>query len=308
MNKELIDSVWRVLPTEFKEEVKRMWSVEGDCAIKYKSELHKHRTDLLYELFGNNLTSDAEGEEMLTVPRKEIQKIYCDNCVEIHRECVSSSDKDCYQTVNEVLKTLFGSKCLLDEESKSCEELLDEMNNVADKIIDKIEPKFKNKEGDTVRYKGQNHEIGKIAKYWGEEDPGKYSVCFGKEYHNISESMLELYEPEEIISLKEKYWQTGNIFEMSTGEKRVVWFDNLIDAGGFIPKALFNDNLVNTDSTIGEHVIRIYAPNTNSGYFKELTKTRGKNLLWRKSDYIFTEQEIKEKLRIPEEEELIIIK
>lgn len=109
-------------------------------------------------------------------------------------------------------------------------------------------------------------------------------------------------------TLKEKYWQTGNIFEMSTGEKRVVWFDNLIDAGGCIPKTLFNDNLVNTDSTIGEHVIRIYAPNTNSGYFKELTKTRGKNLLWRKSDFIFTEQEIKEKLRIPEEEELIIIR
>lgn len=169
-----------------------------------------------------------------------------------------------------------------------------------------FEPKFK--EGDIVRYKGQNHEIGKIAKYWGEEDPGKYSVRFGKEYHNISESMLELYDPEEIVSLKEKYWETGNIFEMSTGEKRVVWFDNLIDAGGFIPKALFNDNLVNTDSTIGEHVIRIYAPNTNSGYFKELTKTRGKKLLWSKSDFIFTEQEIKEKLRIPEEEELIIIK
>lgn len=55
MNKELQDKVWAILPKEFKEEVKRMWSVEVDCATKYKSELHKHRTDLLYELFGENI-------------------------------------------------------------------------------------------------------------------------------------------------------------------------------------------------------------------------------------------------------------
>lgn len=70
MNKTLQDNVWSILPKEFKDEVKRMWSVEVDCATKYHSELHKHRVDLLYELFGehlhwqNNLTSDAEGEEI----------------------------------------------------------------------------------------------------------------------------------------------------------------------------------------------------------------------------------------------------
>lgn len=59
--------------------------------------------------------TDAEGEEMLTVSRKKIQKVYRQNKEEINRENVSSSDKDCYETVNEVLKTLFGSKCLPDE-------------------------------------------------------------------------------------------------------------------------------------------------------------------------------------------------
>ncbi len=55
MTKELKDLTLAALPKEFKEEVKRMWSVEVDCVTKYKSELHKHRTDLLYELFGEHL-------------------------------------------------------------------------------------------------------------------------------------------------------------------------------------------------------------------------------------------------------------
>lgn len=110
MNKTLQDNVWSVLPKEFKEEVKRLWSVEVDCATKYHSELHKHRTDLLYELFGehlhwqNILTSDAEGEEMLTVSRKEVQEMYS------AFEEFKDKDNTCFN-----LETLFGSKCLPDE-------------------------------------------------------------------------------------------------------------------------------------------------------------------------------------------------
>lgn len=89
MIKELQDLVWSILPKEFKEEVKEIYS----NAITYHPCGYNHKTDLLKYLFGHhNLTSDV------------------------------------------------------DEESKSSE------------------PKFK--EGDTVRHKGQNHEIGKIVKYW----------------------------------------------------------------------------------------------------------------------------------------------
>lgn len=69
MNKTLQDHVWSILPKEFQEEVKRMWSVEVDCATKYHSELHKHRTSLLYELFGehlhwqNNMTNQQQSEK-----------------------------------------------------------------------------------------------------------------------------------------------------------------------------------------------------------------------------------------------------
>lgn len=110
------------------------------------------------------------------------------------------------------------------------------------------------------------------------------------------------------MTLKEQYWQNGNIFELSTGEKRFVWNDSLMNNHGFIPKGFFNDNLLNTDSTVGECVIRVYSPNKRAGYFEDLLKIKPDNLLWQKSDYIFSMEEIKEKLNIPDDKELIIIK
>lgn len=84
-----------------------------------------------------------------------------------------------------------------------------------------------------VRYKGQNHEIGEIVQYWGDEDPGRYSVRFGKEYHNISESMLEPYtEPTANYLRSEGALNTavlaGNYSSASTCDKQ---FDNIIKDG-----------------------------------------------------------------------------
>lgn len=156
MDKTLQDLAWSCLPKGFKEEVKQMWSVEVDCATKYKSELHKHRAQLLYELFGehlhwqNNLTSDAEEEELLTVSRKRVQEMYKNNCDEIRRENISSSDKDCYEYANEVLKTLFGPKCHPDDTKD------DTMGGAMESNVDSLEPKPaepKFKVGDIVRFK-----------------------------------------------------------------------------------------------------------------------------------------------------------
>lgn len=77
------------------------------------------RAYALGKQFGNSEQVDAEGEEILTVSRKRVQEMYTQNQSEINRENVSSSDKDCYETVNEVLKTLFGSKCLPDNVESS---------------------------------------------------------------------------------------------------------------------------------------------------------------------------------------------
>lgn len=126
MDKELIDKAWACLPREFKEEVKKYHRILHEQHKEY-DKLHfdnarakvQERIVTLEYFFGkHNLTSDAEGEEMLTVSRKRVQEIYTQNQNEIIRENVSSSDKDCYETVNEVLKTLFGSKCLPDEPAK----------------------------------------------------------------------------------------------------------------------------------------------------------------------------------------------
>ena len=73
MNKKLQDYVWSILPKEFKEEVKEIYS----NAITYHPCGYNHKTDLLKYLFGrHNLTSDEEGEEILTVSRKEVCSIY----------------------------------------------------------------------------------------------------------------------------------------------------------------------------------------------------------------------------------------
>lgn len=124
MTKELQDLAWRVLPAEFREEVKKLYTDALDASNSpHEPDDRKwgnYRVTLLENLFGHhNLTSDAEGEEMLTAPRKKVQEVYTQNQNEIIRENVSSSDKDCYETVNEVLKTLFGSKCLPDNVDSS---------------------------------------------------------------------------------------------------------------------------------------------------------------------------------------------
>lgn len=102
MNEELIDSAWRVLPNEFKEEVKKRYKGCLFTANRYA----KVEADLLEEFFGiHNLTSDAEGEEdeMLYVSRKKLQYFY---------ESLRKVGKN---HAAFVLRSLFGSKCLPDD-------------------------------------------------------------------------------------------------------------------------------------------------------------------------------------------------
>lgn len=155
MNKELIDRAWACLPREFKEEVKKQYDIADDseytlCTLEY--------------LFGyHNITSDADGEdEMLCVSRKEVQEIYTQNQSEITRENVSSSDKDCYEYANEVLKTLFGFKCLPDNLSKNSSEIKQDLSKNSSEPTP-AEQRFK--VGDKVRIV---NDISHINKYNGD--------------------------------------------------------------------------------------------------------------------------------------------
>lgn len=109
MDKTTQDLAWRVLPKEFKEEVKK----------EYRKGYVCETLTMLITLFGHhNLTSDAEGEEILTVPRKDI--------VELFQE-VQKTISQCKGTalavqsvgIKNVLWSFFGSKCLPDNVATS---------------------------------------------------------------------------------------------------------------------------------------------------------------------------------------------
>lgn len=120
MDKELIDKVWKYcLPKEFKEEVKRHF-FKKNAQSPFSIEC-----DVLCKYFGHhNLTSDAEGEEMLCVPRKKVQEMYAAN----ERIKTDFPDKETgiiSDHINHILGHLFGSKCLPEGEPKPAEPKLD---------------------------------------------------------------------------------------------------------------------------------------------------------------------------------------
>lgn len=131
MNKELSDRAWRTLPAEFKEEVRKM---------RWSKDYTEEQVVMIRLLFGDhNLTSDAEGEEMLTVPRIKVMKE--------HAEAKSKMDNDWWRGYMIALQELFGSKCLPDEAKN---EAKDGAKDGA-KEPKPVEPKFK--VGDKVRLK-----------------------------------------------------------------------------------------------------------------------------------------------------------
>lgn len=122
MTKELQDLAWSVLPKEFKEEVKKYY--DNSPTLGAKAVL------LLENMFGvHNLTSDAEGE-MLYADKNKVQKIFAGQTeVQKSTPCGTILHHEAAAKA-ELLYTLFGSKCLLDEEhpkQKDCD------NPLADK-------------------------------------------------------------------------------------------------------------------------------------------------------------------------------
>lgn len=136
MDIELIDKAWACLPKEFKEEVKEIYL---NAVVRHPGG-YNHKTDLLKYLFGHhNLTSDAEEEEMLTVPRKKVQRAY-----NTSREIVKAENPDSlmysmHTQIMCVLENIFGSKCLPDEDAH-------EDNFAKFKVGDKVRVKFNAKE------------------------------------------------------------------------------------------------------------------------------------------------------------------
>lgn len=127
MTTELQNQAWRSLPKEFKEEVKKYYQTLHERHKEY-DRLHfdnarakvQERIVTLEYFFGiHNLTSDAEGEEMLCVPKKKVQEMYAAN-ERIKTDFPDKETRIISDHINHVLSHLFGSKCLPDEEYTTC--------------------------------------------------------------------------------------------------------------------------------------------------------------------------------------------
>lgn len=193
MDKTLQDLAWNCLPKEFKEEVKELYKHENKVLAPIDG------VTTLNEIFGlHNLTSDAEGEEMLTVSRKKVQEMYA------HYDKICNDPKrpkDHIESVYEyadgvtiALDDLFGSKCLPDNVATSEPNVDSSVGSVESLEPKPAEPKYH--KDDKVLYNGAVH---KITVGYGD---GRYLLNNTQKV--VKESDLEPYtEPEkEVVKMR----------------------------------------------------------------------------------------------------------
>lgn len=176
MDKTLQDLAWRCLPREFREEVKNVaqrYICRALALFGKERQLANKYYDDFINLFGrHNLTSDAEGEEMLTVPRKRVEKIFVGQ-MEVQKCTLLETIIHCEAAAKtELLYTLFGSKCLPDNVESSepnvdslpqnPTENCDNKSHISADCNKPAEPKFK--VGDYARYKGDVHKVVATTK------------------------------------------------------------------------------------------------------------------------------------------------
>lgn len=123
MNKELQDLAWSLLPKEFKEEVK-------DIFTEYSNTKFSAVRSELMNIFGiHNLTSDAEGEEILTVKRSDVINEFD----KLYKLSYKAAD---LQLGLNAFRILFGSKCLPDKNSSIVEEVSQQIGDRAVKYLE----------------------------------------------------------------------------------------------------------------------------------------------------------------------------
>lgn len=137
IDKEIQDQLWQCAPKAFREKVKRHF-FKKNAQSSFSIEC-----DVLCKYFGHhNLTSDAEPEEMLMVPRKTICEMYAANerIMTDFRGKINGINSD---LINHVLRQLFGSKCLPDDTKDGLKDdskvapkkFFESEYNVGDKVI-----------------------------------------------------------------------------------------------------------------------------------------------------------------------------
>ena len=144
---------------------------------------------------------DAEKEEMLMVPRSQMQKLYAST-----KKVNDPSSKDYINGILNTLDTLFGSKCQPDESVSNCHQLPEQkpaaeegdsdlaqrlafLNSASNKHSDTkskpAEPKYHN--GEKVCYNGYVYEVEGLV---GENRYALKGLNF-----DLDEDMIDHYEP-----------------------------------------------------------------------------------------------------------------
>ena len=217
MKRELQDYVWTCLPKEFKEEVKK----EYEHQLSIDNEQAYWMLERIFSRY--NLTSDAEGEEMLCVKASIVREMYALN------EDILYSDPTHKGAIllKKKLTALFGSKCLPDETNLS--------ESLTGSEPKPAEPKFK--VGDKVRIvkdiTHENEHKGDVTEiiYVDRSDPdATYKVdIFDERFGGglwYSESDLEPYtEPTDLD--KESSTCTNDCPSQCPSQN----FDNIVNRG-----------------------------------------------------------------------------
>lgn len=157
MEKKLQDLAWTSLPKEMRDKL-----IEWYQTFQYHTNfdndpIAEAQMKLLEDLYGShNLTSDTEPEEMLVIPRIDAIEEYKQATADLAR----TGDLK-YRGKRELLKSLFGDKCLPDEKlTKSKQEMETEIKESTTQVElkpgDKVKiilcthPEYRNKVGTII--------------------------------------------------------------------------------------------------------------------------------------------------------------
>ena len=171
MNREMQDRIWSFLPKEAREEIKSIYSAHT------KRQIITAQDTLLDDLFGReNLESDTEPEEILHINRKTVIDKYAEIFWNKAPYLNDSTEALSCQACLNVLKSLFGSKCMPDATVAFSATVGKEEPKPKFKVGDKVVSKVDNNIVCTVEYQspvtrqyrlytGDNCVIHRLEKY-----------------------------------------------------------------------------------------------------------------------------------------------
>lgn len=174
MNTELQNKVWSILPKEFRKEVKKMYKSTQLIGLQPFEDVERadRYAEAMCAIFGeDNLTSDADEEEMLTYEKSKAMQFYFHLLDLVESERMSEHYSEWCDLEREyialfgenVFADYFGSKCLSDE---TCNVASKESNPAEeDDVFNYPEPKcLYFKDGKCAHPAAAHLENGKLVK------------------------------------------------------------------------------------------------------------------------------------------------